>query len=607
MSENPTGRRWMRVVAAAAALALAFAAGSWLGGSEPASHPAHEADEHALVYTCSMHPQIRQSEPGACPICGMDLIVANGAGSAQSTERVTLSERARALAKLRTTLVKRQSDLASEVRLLGRVEAAESTRRNVTTWIGGRIDRLHVNTTGEPVRRGQTIAELYSPEVYAAHQDLLTARGQVGRLADGSVGSQSSAGAALAAARERLGLLGVPTAEIDAMALASEPTRSVAIRSPFAGTVIERVATEGAFVTTGATLYRLADLGTLWVQLDAYESDLARLAVDQTVSLRIDALPGETFEGAIAFIEPTLDAQRRTARVRVVVDNSDGRLRPGMFAEAMVQAVAGQGASPLVIPDSAPLFTGRRSLVYVEVSTEDGVAYEPRSVRLGPRLGDAYPVVSGLIEGERVVSRGAFALDADLQIRGGPSMMTRGDDHSPEVAEPVALTPEGRAALRPVLEAYLAVQHALAEDDLSTASAAAEALGAAVLAAQLPQAAQASWTPVAKTLQAHATHVARAKSLEGARAGFEPLSAAVEALLTRFGNPLDQPVHVAFCPMAMGDEGARWVQSGTEIDNAYFGDAMRTCGEVRESVAPGAYLAAPPAPAPAPAPAGHVH
>ncbi|MEM6926011.1 MAG: efflux RND transporter periplasmic adaptor subunit [Myxococcota bacterium] len=582
-TSNRLSRQLLRIGVATLALFLAYAIGRWSVSSPPAMH------EHGPegAWTCAMHPQIRSAEAGACPICGMDLVPVSSDGA--STDRVVLSERARELADLQTTEVRRQSDASAEVRLLGRLEPAETTRRNVTTWVAGRIDRLHVNTTGEQVRRNQVIATLYSPEVYSAHQDLLTARAQVDRLGTGAERASDAARAALAAARERLRLLGVPVDEVERMATASAPTRSVSIRSPFAGTVIERAATEGAYVETGATLYRIADLGQLWVQLDAYESDLPRLAIDQSVALVVEALPGEAFEGRVGFIEPTNDAQRRTARVRVEVDNAAGRLRPGMFAEALVSTGSPGLDAPLVIPHTAALFTGRRSVVYVEVATSSGPAFEPRTVRLGPRLGDVYPVVSGLSRGERVVSRGAFALDADLQIRGGHSMMSAPDDAA-EGPEPTTLSPAQRGALAPVLHTYLDVQRGLAEDDHTAAHRAAEALRAAIDAVALPTAIEPTWTPLAERLDAHAAQVTGSTDLQGARAGFEPLSAAVESLLATFGNPIDEPVHVAFCSMAKGNQGARWVQTGQTIDNAYFGATMRTCGELRAAVVPNGYL-----------------
>lgn len=540
----------------ALALLLAFALGALLFRSPPAHVDHAEAAEAAeTVWTCSMHPQIRASEPGACPICGMDLIPVAPAGSASdSGDRVVLSERARALARLQTTAVVRAGDAAGELRLLGRVEADEARLREVTSWVPGRIDDLLIQETGARVRAGQAIATLYSPDLYAAHQDLLIARAQADRLAD-----NAPAQAALASARERLRLLGVPAAELSAMEQASEPSRALTIRSPYAGTVLERVATEGAYVETGAVLYRIGDLRSLWVQLDAYERDLPSLALGQRVKLEVEGF-ATPIEGEVDFIEPRVDSARRTARVRVEVDNPDGALSPGMFAQAVVSAGT-EGEAPLVIPASAPLFTGRRSLVYVEVEPS---TYEPRSVRLGGRLGDFYPVLSGLVEGERVVSRGAFALDADLQIRGGPSMMNR-----PEEPELVEQSREERQAWVQALQSYLGVQRALALDDHPGARTAA-----AALEQQSPS----------DVLRSEAGALARSPDIAEARRIFERLSLEIEALLARHGNPLAEDLHVATCPMVDGNRGARWVQQGTVVDNAYFGAAMLRCGEILQTV-----------------------
>ena len=596
--------RWRTILALVGGFvlgAIVFAPKS-CGDSEHAEHSA--ADHRApIVWTCSMDPQVRRSEPGRCPICGMELIPAavpdgpasapNGAPSVDGVNRVVLSDRARALAKLRTTTVRRQADVVAQLRLLGRFEPNETTLRTVTAWTGGRIDRLQVNVTGQRVRARQVIATLYSPEVFAAHQDLLVAKRQVDRMQSSPEASRRAAQAALEAARERLRLLGVPADQLAGMEKTARPTRAVAIRTPFSGTVIERLATEGAYVSTGTPLYRVADLRTLWVQLDAYESDLSRLSVGQPVTVSVDALPGEQFEGRVTFIDPTLDARRRTAKVRVQVANRDGRLRPGMFAEATVATHEASGEQrPLVVPATAPLFTGRRAIVYAEVRVGDAVAYEPRTVRLGPRLGDVYPVVAGLSEGDRVVTRGAFALDADLQIRGGPSMMTGADDREQASSGAIDLPPSAAVTLAPVVSAYLSVQVALADDDLPQSVKAAEALIRSVTQVKLsrPSDAVAAWAPIAEALRVHARHVVRAGDLEGARQGFEPLSEAVIRLLATFGNPLDGPVRLAHCPMAAGSEGAQWVQQGAEVDNSYFGASMLTCGEVRQEVAPGGFL-----------------
>ena len=627
---NPRVKLWLGrvrpVLAPVAAGIAAFALGALIFGGGDAG-PSAGAQGHAEhtdpaaagtpqpeTWTCSMHPQIRQPEAGQCPICGMDLIpLADDAGSAEMpASRVSLSPRAQALARLRTVEVRRLTDPALEVRLLGRIEPDESSLKTVTSWIGGRIDKLQVRTTGERVAAGQVIATLYSPEVLAAHQDLLSARRQADRIKTASATTQVAARAAFDAARERLVLLGVPEAEVSKMESAERPSRQIAIRSPFAGTVIERLASEGAYVATGAPLYRLANLSRLWVQLDAYESDLPSLAVGQSVRIEVEAVPTEPFEGRVAFIEPTVDPRRRTARVRVEVRSRDGRLRPGMFAQAVVQGRSSAGGeAPLVVPSSAPLFTGRRSMVYVEVPDSERPSYDARVVRLGPRMGDAYPVVAGLNEGERVVVRGAFALDADLQIRGGASMMSgQGDAESRDEELALQLTPADRKRLEPVLDFYLEAGRLLAADDLPGARDAAGLLGVKAKAIKLGGGEVTKvWSALRGEIVRHAHHVHGSDTIESARSGFEQLSAAIELLLKRFGNPLDQPVHLAFCPMAFGSRGGSWLQRGEQIDNVYFGAAMRRCGEIKSTVAPGAHLIAPGSPqAVRPAPAGgHNH
>ena len=418
--------------------AVAFGLGGrWLGspvgpGTGTETH-AHHAEE--TIWTCAMHPQVQQTEPGQCPICGMDLIPVERSvtGDEDSARRVSLSKRAKILARVRTAKAERLGSGRVERRLLGRVDYDERSLRTVTAWVGGRIDRLHVSTTGERVKPGQVIASLYSPEFYTAHQDLIQARQQFERLQNVATPSASRAAeAALNASRDRLRLLGVPDRELRTMERAAKPSERARIRTPFGGTVIERLATQGSYVETGTGLYRVADLSTLWVQLDAYESDLPMLEAGQTVLLGVDALPGEVFKGRVTFVDPVLDANTRTARVRIEVKNQDQRLRPGMFVEARVQGdTAGKDTqeAPLVVPATAPLFTGRRSLVYVEVEDASKPTYEARVVVLGPRMGDLYPVLAGLREGERVVIHGAFAIDADLQIQGGDSMMKLpGDD-----------------------------------------------------------------------------------------------------------------------------------------------------------------------------------
>ncbi|MBT8467598.1 MAG: efflux RND transporter periplasmic adaptor subunit [Deltaproteobacteria bacterium] len=609
---------WARRLAIPVGMLVAFLLGGlFLGGESESSEGDPHADHKDVeLWTCSMHPQVRAPESGQCPICGMDLIPVEGdnGGSSDSPERIGLSEGAKIRARIRTAPVRRLSSGSVERRLLGRVDYDETRLRTVTSWIGGRIDRLQVKTTGQRVRRGQVIATLYSPEVFSAHQDLLVAKQQAAKLAGATEGAQMGARAALDASRDRLRLLGVPAREIATMEKAQRPSEQVRIRSPFSGTVIERLATEGNYVKTGTGLYQIADLSRLWVQLDAYESDLPLLKTGQEVSLKVEALPAEEFAGRVTFVDPVLNQRTRTTRVRIEVKNAKGQLRPGMFAEAVVRSQQGEAhASALVIPDTAPLFTGRRSIVYVEVPKTERPTYEARVVRLGPKMGEVYPVIAGLSEGEAVVINGAFTLDADLQIRGGLSMMVAPDDLAEGPYDQIVEVPKKhKDGLSGILTHYLALHEALASDKLDAAKKASASLAASAdkIKPKSPAEFVSAWSPLQRQLITHAKHLGHAKSLDEARPVFRDISQQIATLLRVFGNATKETVRLASCPMALEGEGAEWVQRASVIENPYFGASMHSCGEVHDVVEHGTYLplrGGKPAPPPKAPAGGHQH
>lgn len=582
-------QNWGWIAAGIAGALIAFGFGRFTA-PEPGEEP-RESASPIHQWTCSMHPEVRQGQPGLCPLCAMELVAAAPGGSL-GPRQVRLSGRAVALSRLRTEELRRAGG-ASEgtlLRLLGRVDYDEGSLQTVTAWVGGRLDRLRVRTTGEVLRRGQVVASVYSPELQGAVQELIVAKRHHGRVGEGP--GRSAAAAALEAARTRLRLLGVPQRDVNRFEALQAPPQSVPIRSPFAGTIVERLASEGSYVRTGEPLYRVADLTRVWVHLDAYEHDLPRLQEGLGVSFALEAAPGHRFEGRVDFIDPVVDPRRRTAKVRVALGNPDGLLRPGMFVQAEIRP--SEGPQPLLVPATAPLFTGRRSVVFVEGPRENsGHRYEARTVRLGPRVGDAYPVVAGLSEGERVVVEGAFALDAELQLRGGQSMMAQADDRAPAALVVEGLPASLEGPLQEVFEAYLAVQRALAEDHGAASLAAAQRLGDA-LEGMRPEGegdAAVAWAHLGPSLEAAtAQMLAAGESLEGLRGPFEPLSEAMAVVLRSFGNPLGRRVQIAHCPMAFDNRGAMWIQDNEVVDNAYFGDAMRTCGTLEASIEPGMHL-----------------
>ncbi len=606
-------RRSRGVAAALAAIVVAFWLGTGIGpdrSSRSPDPPTTTQAEDTAFWTCAMHPQIRVDESGQCPICGMDLVAGTRTDAnehAGQSPRVTLSEHAKALARIKTTRVGR-TEARGEIRLLGHVDYDETRLRTITPWTAGRIDRLHVRVTGTKVKRGQSIATLYSPEVYAALRDVVVAARQAEALASGKHGSGALARQALESARERVRLLGVPDSTINRVVKTKEAPTKVTIRSSVAGTILERLVEEGDYVQVGMPLYNVADLSNVWIQIEAYESDLPHLSAGQDVLVEVQSLPGETLRGKIAFIDPVLDNSTRTARVRVEVDN-DGRLRPGMFAAAVIEIGAAESLAQMVIPATAPLFTGRRSVVYVEAPGHDRPTYELRVVRLGARAGPVYPVLSGLSEGERVVTEGAFVIDADLQLAGGRSMMTLADDERSALGAVPNVSLEFRASLAPVVTRYLDAGRQLAADDLDAARKSLEELATVVNKLELtgPRAALEAWQPVASQLSGHARQAAQTSAEGELRSAYERVSLSVIFLLRRFGNPMDAPLKLAFCPMAFDSRGAQWVQDDTAIANPYYGAAMLRCGDAHATVLPGEALAVAVETKPPAAPAGHKH
>lgn len=421
-------------------VAVAFFAGYLLRDSGPTAPQPGNVEEHAehgletsmneegeIIWTCSMHPQIQLPEPGKCPICFMDLIPLekDDGGEKSSLREIRLSDNARKLAGITVEKVQRL-DVAVETRMVGKVDYDETRVRAITAWTGGRIDRMYVDYTGSEVKKGQPMVSIYSPELLTAQAELIQAIKAVRELKNSNLDLvRKSASRTEKAAREKLRLLGLTRSQIDQVVTRGEPRDHVTLYSPLSGVVIDKEVNEGQYVKTGTKIYSVADLTNLWVVLEAYESDLPWIELGQQVVFRTEAYPGKSFSGEVVYIDPLVDEKTRTVRVRLSVDNSDRSLKPGMLVKAVQQNRApetGGDESPLVIPASAPLITGKRAVVYVAGQGNDGT-YEGREIVLGPRAGQHYIVKSGLEEGELVVTKGNFKIDSAVQIVAKPSMM----------------------------------------------------------------------------------------------------------------------------------------------------------------------------------------
>lgn len=416
---------------------VTFASGYLIRGGAEVSHvevPHATTEQKVEIWTCSMHPQIRQPDPGQCPICGMDLIpVARETEKREAGPReLTLSPTAQRLARIEEAPVERRF-VTAEIRLVGKVTYDETRLSTISAWVAGRIDHLHVDFTGLFVKKGSPMVDLYSPELLTAQSELLQAVKAVQGLSRSRIESaRESALETVDAVREKLRLWGLTESQIEEIERGGSPSDHITILAPTSGVVVRKAAVEGMYIKTGTQIYTIADLSSVWVKLDAYESDLPWIRAGQEVKFRAEAFPGESFKGTVAFVDPFVDEKTRTVKVRVNAPNPDGRLKPEMFVHALVRAEMGAGGKiitdragktpPLVIPASAPLITGKRAVVYVAVPGEDGT-YEGREVVLGLRAGDWYLVKTGLSEGERVVVNGNFKIDSAIQIRAKPSMM----------------------------------------------------------------------------------------------------------------------------------------------------------------------------------------
>jgi Cu(I)/Ag(I) efflux system membrane fusion protein len=622
--------RWPVVIAVVVVFILGILIGGGPGGD--IDHAGHEhavepqAVKKAQIWTCSMHPQIRQPKAGKCPICGMDLIPVSTEEEEVGPRELKLSPTAVKLADIQTAPVERRF-VSTIIRMVGKVEYDESRRGYITARVPGRIDRMYVDYTGITVRKGDHLVSLYSPELISAQQELLQTLGAYKKFGSGKV--------TVNAVRERLKLWGLTSEQIKGIEKRGKPTDHLTIFSTMGGIVIQKNAVEGMYVNTGTPIYTIADLSRVWVKLDAYESDLSWIRYGQTAVFTTEAYPGEAFEGRIAFIDPVLNEKTRTVKVRVNVPNPGQKLKPEMFVRAVVHSqlsvsgkvmdpdLAGKWISPmhpeivkdkpgtcdvcgmplvkaedlgyiavsakekeapLVIPATAPLITGTRAVVYTAVPGKEGI-FEGKEVVLGPRAGDYYLVKDGLQEGEQVVVNGAFKIDSDLQIQAKPSMM------SPEGGEPAKkheandVPSAFKTSIDAVADGYFKIQHGLSSDSLEDAKKGGSILLeklAVVDMSLLKGKTHMEWMKQEKKIKEAARKLLQAGDIEAARVQLEVLTEAVTMVIKNFGTA-KETVYRFHCPMAFDNKGAYWLQNHKDTRNPYFGASMLLC---KDSVGP---------------------
>ncbi len=541
------------------------------------------------VWTCSMHPQIRKKEAGDCPICGMDLIpVSSVETSEENPMEIKMSPTAMQLANVQTAIVKKEKPV-KQVKLNGKVQVNESTVSSQTSHISGRIERLLINTTGEYVSKGQIVAFVYSPELISAQEELFEAQKV-----------KSTNPELFKAVKEKLKNWKLTNKQIEAILETGKPSENFPILADINGVVTSKRVNVGDYIKTGASLFEIADLTKVWILFDVYESDMEWVNVGDEIEYSIQSIPSSKFKGKVSFIDPVINPKTRVAKARIVVNNKT-ELKPEMFVKGTLSNPINESVESIVIPKTAIMWTGEKSVVYVKTSDVGGVNFMMREVNLGASLGESYVVLSGLEEGEEVATNGTFSIDASAQLAGKPSMMNpeggvvmTGHNHDGDNttnahanhSKKVSISKEVKESLQPLFDSYLKLKESLASDDydnsIQEAKVYAKELGKINMSIFKGEAHNV-WMKHSSEAKKVIYAITKSSDIDNVRQHFVTLSEQMVMIAKTF-EPTEKTLYVQHCPMADEDNGADWLSTEQEIKNPYFGEAMLKCGEVKSTI-----------------------
>ncbi len=533
----------------------------------------HSEETAEQMWTCSMHPQIMQPEPGDCPICGMDLIPAESSAEGLAMNEIKMTKNAMALANVRTTIVGNQSaDSDNTITLSGKIKMNEEANAIQASYFDGRIERLNVNYPGQEVRKGQLLATIYAPKLIAAQQELITA-----------ASLKESQPSLYTAVRNKLKLWKLSENQINDIEESGKVRENFPIYATVSGTVSEKMASEGDYVKQGQPIVKVSNLNSVWAEFDAYENQISEFKKGQKIEVITNAYPNKQFDATISFIDPVLNTQTRTVTVRATLKNNEGTFKPGMFVTGKIESKTEGSSELLSIPASAVLWTGERSLVYLKTNPNEPV-FEMREITLGTRNGDTFAVASGLQDGDEIVTNGTFTVDAAAQLQGKKSMMNQGNDEDDETMSemPMELSKNTQDAFRKSIIPYLDMKDAFVDGDAKKAATFAKATLEKI--ANIPE------SELGKMEKLHVskihkmlTAIADSDDLENQRSHFVILNQNMVPIVMNV-DKMDPQVFIQKCPMANNNEGAFWISADEEIRNPYYGEQMMTCGSVIESL-----------------------
>ena len=538
---------------------------SALTSPKPDAHAHAEGEGLPSIWTCSMHPQIRLPEKGDCPICGMDLIPADQESAGKSnSQSFQMTPEALALAQVQTIVVGGMQ-AKKELVLSGKLQADERESASLTAKFPGRIEKLFVTFTGEQVKAGQRIATIFSPELLTAQKELLEASK-----------TKATFPQLYQASKDKLSLWKLSAAQIAEIERSGQVKERMDIFADQSGIVLQKNVSVGDYVSMGAVLFTVTNLNSLWLLLDVYESDLPFVALGDEIQFTVAGKPGETLNAKVTFVDPLINANTRAASVRAEIRNVDNTLKPEMFVTARVQTRTTGSLAEVMVPRTAVLWSGKRSIVYVKVPNASLPEFVMREVTLGNRLGENYQIASGLKAGEEIVSYGAFALDASAQLSGKPSLLNRSSTQQVEVSAAFS------EQLTAVVESYFLIKNNLVKDQMPAKAVQTLTQALAKVSTDGTGKDNAKWEKIKSGLSEATAKIKASKDIASARTHFSSLSTQV-IKLTETYKLNTAVVYKDYCPMAFDNKGGYWLSETEDIKNPYFGASMLTCGEVKQT------------------------
>ena len=567
------------IIAAAVGLFIGWLIFGGLSDDEIATENGSDIHEHdngdEQMWTCSMHPQIMQSEPGDCPICGMDLVPADASANGLALNQIKMTQNAMALANIQTTIVGNAKGAVEDgmISLSGKIATNEENNSVQASYFDGRLERLNVNYEGQKVNRGQLLATIYAPNLVAAQQELITA-----------ASLKESQPALYQAVRNKLKLWKLSESQIDNIESSGKVRENFPVYATVSGTVSEVIAREGDYVKQGQPILKVSNLNSVWAEFDAYETQISEFKIGQKITVVTNAYKNKEFDATISFIDPILNSNTRTVTVRATLKNSDNLFKPGMFVTGKVRGTATPSEEIISVPASAVLWTGERSLVYVKTSATEPV-FEMREVTIGNRSGEYYQILSGIKNGEEIVTNGTFTVDAAAQLQGKKSMMNQGNAAAVNTEMPnmeMELSSDFQQRFEQSLTTYYKMKDAFVAGDASKVSALSkEVLGKlkAISTTDLSTMEAAHVKQSLRMLEA----ISENDNIENQREHLVILNENLVAIAMNLESP-SNVIYVQKCPMANNNSGALWLSNNTEIRNPYYGDAMLKCGSVIDTI-----------------------